>query len=75
MLLRDHIELLVHLLLNQVDLICLQLALGHLLGIGIHNSHGFEIERTDRPHECLFQVFLHSLFHSVTLRDLIVGVI
>lgn len=69
------IQLLVHLLFNQTDLILLLLILRNIFTARVQNIHGLEIKGTDATHERFLQVLLHMRLHSVTLVDLICSVV
>ena len=72
-LLSDEVQLFVHLLLDEADLILL--LLGDICLAWIKYIHGLEIECTDTAHEGFLQVLLHLCLHPVALVDLSLGVI
>ena len=74
-LFRHKVELLVHLLLDQIDLILLHLSLRKVWSIWVKNVHGLEVESANTPHESLLQVFLHLPFLSISLIDLLRSII
>ena len=74
-LLRYEIQLFVHLLFNQTDLILLKLILGNIFTARVEDIHGLEVKGADATHERFLQVFLHLRLHSVTLVDLICSVV
>ena len=74
-LLRHKVQLLVHLLLDQIDLILLHLSLGEVWGVRVEDIHSLEVQCTDAPHEGLLQVLLHHRLHFVTLVNLDLSIV
>ena len=74
-LLGHEIQLLVHLLFNQTDLILLKLILRNVFTARVEDIHSLKVKGADATHERLLQVLLHVRLHSVALADLSLSVI
>lgn len=74
-LLGHEIQLFVHLLFNQTDLILLKLILGNVFTAWVEDIHCLKVEGTDATHERFLQVLLHVCLLIVALVDLICSVV
>ena len=74
-LLSYEIQLLVHLLFNQTDLILLKLILRDVFAARVKDIHSLKVKGTDATHEGLLQVLLHVCLHSIALVDLSLSII